>query len=43
MIEIRNDLIRDEAGQTRMAQRLEAYLGEALAGFAPEPGTARHA
>jgi predicted N-formylglutamate amidohydrolase len=43
MIEITNDLIRDEAGQTRMAQRLEAYLGEALAGFAPEPGTARHA
>jgi predicted N-formylglutamate amidohydrolase len=43
MIEIRNDLIRDEAGQALLAKRLEAYLGEALTGFAPEPGTARHA
>ena len=43
MIEIRNDLIGDEAGQKRMAGRLQAYIDEALSGLAPESGTARRA
>lgn len=43
MIEIKNDLIRDKAAQTRMAKRLARYLDEALALMTTEDRVAGHA
>lgn len=43
MIEIKNDLIRDEPAQIRMARRLSGYLNEALASMDSENKAAGHA